>query len=196
MLEAHNITILRARLAALLYEKSYMEGEFTLSSGRKSDYYFDCRQSSLNPGGAWLIGSIFLHMLKDCEGARAVAGMTLGADPLVTATSLVAYHNDVYLPALIIRKEPKGHGAGRSVEGLANVNPGDLVVMLEDVVSTGGSVIKACRAVEQAGLKVHSVLCILDREEPGGKEAFADAGYELRSIFTRSELVSLAKKAI
>jgi orotate phosphoribosyltransferase len=192
MLEAHNLEICRARLATLLYEKSYMEGDFTLSSGRKSDYYFDCRQSSLNPGGAWLIGTIFLHMLRG-TGAKAVAGMTLGADPLVTATSLLAYHHDMYLPALIVRKQPKGHGAGRQVEGLANVNPGDGVVVLEDVVSTGGSVLKACKAVEEAGLKVISVFCILNREEPGGAEAFAEAGYELRSMFTREQLVTLAR---
>lgn len=193
MLEAHNLEICRARLAALLYEKSYMEGDFTLSSGRKSDYYFDCRQSSLNPGGAWLIGSIFLHMLHGMD-ARAVAGMTMGADPLVTATSLLAYHNEIYLPALIVRKQAKEHGAGRQIEGLGNVNPGDGVVVLEDVVSTGGSVLRACTAVEEAGLKVLSVFCILNREEPGGVEAFAQAGYELRSIFTRGQLVALARE--
>ena len=195
MLEAHNIEILRARLAALLYEKSYMEGDFTLTSGRKSDYYFDCRQSSLNPGGAWLIGSIFFQMLKGLD-ARAVAGMTMGADPLVTATSLIAYHNDVYLPALIVRKQAKEHGAGRAVEGLANVNTGDRVIMLEDVVSTGGSVLKAADKVEEAGLKVVSIFCILNREEPGGAEAFAASGRELRSIFTRGELVSLARQIV
>jgi len=195
MVEAHNLETLRARLAALLYEKSYMEGDFTLSSGRKSDYYFDCRQSSLNPEGSWLIGSIFLRMLKGTN-AKAVAGMTLGADPLVTAVSLLAYHHDVYLPALIVRKHAKEHGAGKQIEGLGNVNPGDGVVMLEDVVSTGGSVLKACKAVEEAGLKVLSVFCILDREEPGGAEAFAQAGYELRSIFTREQLVALARKSI
>ena len=193
MLEAHNINILRARLATLLYEKSYMEGDFTLSSGRKSDYYFDCRQSSLNPGGSWLIGSIFFHMLRGME-VDAVAGMTMGADPLVTATSLIAYHNDVYLPALIVRKEAKAHGAGRSVEGLANVNRGARVVMLEDVVSTGGSVLKAAKMVEEAGFTVTSIFCILNREEPGGAEAFAAAGRELRSIFTRPELVHLARQ--
>lgn len=193
MLEAQNIDILRARLAALLYEKSYMEGDFTLSSGRKSDYYFDCRQSSLNPGGAWLIGSIFFHMLRGME-VDAVAGMTMGADPLVTATSLIAYHNDVYLPALIVRKEAKAHGAGRSVEGLANVNRGARVIMLEDVVSTGGSVLKAAEKVEEAGLKVASIFCILNREEPGGAEAFAAAGRELRSMYTRPELVKMARE--
>lgn len=186
---------LKARLAALLYEKSYLEGEFTLSSGRRSEYYFDCRQTSLDPGGAWLIGSIFLNMLEGMN-ARAVAGMTMGADPLVTATSLAAYHNGLYLPALIVRKQPKGHGAGKAVEGLANVRKGDPVVVLEDVVSTGGSVLKACKAVEGAGLKVLSVFCVLNREEPGAAEGFAKAGYELRSVLTRNELLVLAQNPV
>lgn len=193
MLEVREPHVLKARLAALLYEKSYMEGEFTLSSGRKSDYYFDCRQSSLNPGGAWLIGSIFLSMMEGMD-VRAVAGMTLGADPLVTATTVVAYHRNVYLPGLIVRKEAKAHGAGRAVEGLANVKAGDRVVMLEDVVSTGSSVLKAADMVERAGLRVAAVFCILNREEPGGAEAFAKAGRELRSVFTRAELLSHARQ--
>lgn len=193
MPETQKIDVMRARLAALLYEKSYMEGDFTLSSGRKSDYYFDCRQSSLHPEGAWLIGSIFFDMLQGFD-VDAVAGMTLGADPLVTATSLIAYQNNTHLPALIVRKEAKGHGAGRSVEGLANVNPGARVILLEDVVSTGGSVLRAAEKLEEAGLNVVSVFCILDREEPGGAEAFAVARRELCRIFTRPELVTLAQK--
>ena len=106
----------RARLARILYEKSYMEGDFTLTSGRKSDYYFDCRQSSLHPEGAFLIGSLFLSMMADVP-AQAVAGMTMGADPLVTATSVVAHGQGRFLPALIVRKEPKGHGTSRAIEG-------------------------------------------------------------------------------
>lgn len=189
-----DVQSLKARLAGILYEKSYMEGDFTLSSGRKSEYYFDCRQTSLNPEGAWLIGSIFARMLEGMD-AQAVAGMTMGADPLVTATSMVAYSKGIHLPALIVRKEAKGHGAGRSVEGLANVPKGTRVVMLEDVVSTGGSVIKACKKVEEAGLRVLSVMCILNRQEPGFAEAFAEAGHSLHAMFTRTELVSLARQS-
>ena len=191
---AADIQSLKARLAGILYEKSYMEGDFTLSSGRKSEYYFDCRQTSLSPEGAWLIGSIFVNMLEG-TGAQAVAGMTMGADPLVTATSMVAYSRGIHLPALIVRKEPKGHGAGRSVEGLANVPEGARVVMLEDVVSTGGSVLKACKRVEEAGLHILSVLCILNRQEPGFAEAFAATGHTLHSVYTRKELVSLARQS-
>lgn len=183
----------RARLARILYEKSYMEGDFTLTSGRKSDYYFDCRQSSLHPEGAFLIGSLFLSMMGDVP-AQAVAGMTMGADPLVTATSVVAHGQGSFLPALIVRKEPKGHGTSRAIEGLANVQEGWNVIVLEDVVSTGGSVIKACKRVEEAGMHVPAVFCILNREE-GGVEALLEAGYPVKSIFTRSELVQLARNA-
>jgi orotate phosphoribosyltransferase len=184
----------RAELAALLYERSYMEGDFTLSSGRKASYYFDCRQTSLDPDGARLIGTLFAHMLRDTE-ARAVAGMTLGADPLLTATSLAALAQGRRLPALIVRKEAKGHGAGRRVEGLAGVRPGDKVIMLEDVVSTGASVLQAANTIEAEGLEVLAVFCILNREEPGGAEAFTAAGRELRSLFTRCELLDLALSA-
>ncbi len=182
----------KARLAAILYEKSYLAGDFTLTSGRKSDYYFDCRQSSLHPEGAHLVGSIFFEMLKNMD-VKAVAGMTMGADPLLTATSLAAFAGGRFLPALIVRKTPKGHGTARSVEGLANVAPGDRVVMLEDVVSTGGSVIKACELVKEAGLVPVSIFCILNREE-GAAETIEAAGYPLRSIFTRNDLLSLAGK--
>lgn len=192
MKEQLDIASLKAGLARILYEKSYMEGDFTLTSGRKSDYYFDCRQSSLNPEGAYFIGRIFFSMLGGM-GAQAVAGMTLGGDPLVTATSLAAYEQGVFLPALLVRKEAKGHGTARNIEGLANVKEGSKVVVLEDVVSTGGSVIKACKSVEAAGMEVLSVFCILNREE-GGVEALAEAGYPVQSIFTRSEFVSLARK--
>jgi orotate phosphoribosyltransferase len=186
-----NIAGYKARLARILYEKSYLEGEFTLTSGRKSDYYFDCRQSSLHPEGATLIGTLFLEMMQGMN-IRAVAGMTMGADPLVSATSVTAFGRGIFLPALIVRKETKGHGTARAIEGLANVAAGDTVLVLEDVVSTGGSVLKACLQVEEAGLRVPAVFCILNREE-GGTETLAEAGYPLRSIFTRSELVSLAR---
>ncbi len=182
---------MKRRLARILVEKSYLEGDFTLTSGRKSDYYFDCRQSSLHPEGAYLIGELFLRMARGMD-VQAVAGMTMGADPLVTSTSLAALRRSMFWPALIVRKEPKGHGTARAVEGLANVAPGQRVLVLEDVVSTGGSVLKACKRVEEAGLTVSAVFCILDREE-GGQESFAQAGHALHSIFTRPELVALAR---
>ena len=180
---------MKRRLAQLLLEKSYREGEFTLSSGVKTDYYFDCRQTALHPEGAWLIGNLFAGMIRDIP-AVAVGGMTLGADPLVTATSIVALQQGRPLAGLLVRKEAKGHGAKQYIEGLANVMPGDRVIMLEDVITSGASVLKACRRAQEIGLTIAAVCAILDREE-GGREAVSAAGFELHSLFTRPELVAL-----
>ena len=185
------MTDMKRRLAKLLLEKSYREGEFTLSSGRKTDYYFDCRQTALHPEGAWLIGNLFADMIRDIPAA-AVGGMTLGADPLVTATSLAARQQGRILAGLLIRKEAKGHGAGQYIEGLANVTPGDRVIMLEDVVTTGTALLNACRRAQEAGLTIAAVCAILDREE-GGREALAAAGFALQSLFTRRELVAAGR---
>ncbi len=190
---AKNKEQLRIELAKLLFEKSYKEGDFTLASGKKSSFYFDGRQTALNPKGSWLIGHLFNYLLEDVENLNAVGGMTLGADPLSTATSLVAFEQGKDIAAFIVRKEAKGHGTGNYVEGLGNIPKGSRVAMLEDVVTTGGSLIKACDRVKEAGLEIVAVCTILDREE-GGKEILKEAGYELRSLFTRSELVELAKK--
>ena len=179
---------MKRRLAALLLEKSYREGEFTLSSGQKTDYYFDCRQTALHPEGAWLIGNLFAYMIQDIPAA-AVGGMTLGADPLVTATSVVARQQGRFLPGLLVRKEAKGYGAKQFIEGLANVAPGDRVIMLEDVITSGASVLKACRRAQDAGLTIAAVCAILDREE-GGRDAVSAAGFELKSLFTRPELLA------
>ncbi|MDR1125358.1 MAG: orotate phosphoribosyltransferase [Deltaproteobacteria bacterium] len=181
---------LKKRLAKILLEKSYLEGDFTLSSGLKSDYYFDCRQTSLHPEGAWLMGRIFTGLLAPL-GVNGLGGMTLGADPIISAVMLAGREAGFNWPGLIVRKEAKKHGTGRNLEGLANFKAGCVVGMLEDVVSTGGSVLKACESVRAAGFKVRDVLCVLDREM-GGREALAELGCELRAIFTRAELVKLA----
>jgi len=181
---------LKRDLAILLMEKSYVEGEVTLTSGRKSDYYFDCKQTALHPHGAYLLGNFFLDLLKG-RPVDGVAGMTLGADPLVSAVTVVSHLRGTPLPGIIVRKQSKGHGTDQYLEGLANFEPGAKVAMLEDVVTTGGTLVKACKRVEDAGFKVTDVLCVLDREE-GGRENLAQAGYELKSIYTRSELLEAA----
>ena len=117
--------------------------------------------------------------------------MTLGADPLVTAVSLAARERGLCWPGLLVRKEPKKHGTAGALEGLANFSPGQGVGLLEDVVSTGGSVIKACECIRAAGLTAREVCCVLDREQ-GGREALREVGCELHAIFTRRELLSLA----
>lgn len=182
---------LRRRLARLLLEKSYREGDFTLTSGKKSDYYFDCKQTALHPEGSWLLGRLFLEFLKrfDIEG---VGGMTLGADPLVSAVAVLSYPEGRPLPGFIVRKQPKGHGTNQYLEGLANFAPGARVAMLEDVVTTGGTLLSAIGRVRDAGFVVTAVLCVLDRQE-GGREALAEAGYELVSIFTRKELLAAGR---
>ncbi len=181
----------KAKLARLLMALSYVEGEVTLTSGRKSDYYFDCKQTALHPEGGYLIGKLFLEMLKG-SGARAVAGMTLGADPLVASVSVLSHLEGAPLPALIIRKQSKGHGTNQFLEGLKNVTPGDEIALLEDVVTTGGTLVTSAERVRAAGFTVGAVLCVLDREE-GGAERLAEAGLTLKSIFTRKELVAAAK---
>lgn len=182
---------LKKRLARILMERSYLEGTFTLASGKTSDYYFDCRQTSLHPEGAWLIGSLFTAMLADLP-VTAVGGMTMGADPLISATSILSYEQGRPLAGLIVRKTVKDHGTGRYVEGLGNVRSGDSVAMLEDVVSTGGSVLEASRRIQDLGLRVPVICAILDREE-GGREQLLNAGYPLQAIFTRPELVEMAR---
>jgi len=180
-------TAMRGRLAALLLEKSYRAGEITLTSGRKSDYYFDCKQTALFPEGAWLIGNLLFDLLP--EGIVGVGGMTLGADPLVTAVSLVSHLRGRPMPAFIVRKAAKGHGTNQFLEGLSNFKPGDRVALLEDVVTTGGTLLTVIDRVQDAGLTVGAVVTVLDRRE-GGSERLAERGFPLLSIFTRDALLA------
>ncbi len=183
---------LKSRLAVLLAQKSYKEGDFTLASGRKSDYYFDCRQTALNPEGAWLLGKIFVHMIDGLDSPiDGVAGMTLGADPLVSAVTVVSFLQNNPLPGMLVRKKAKGYGTKSYLEGTANFAPGAGVCMLEDVVTTGGSVIRACERVNAAGYRVKAVFCVLDREE-GGSGELEKHGYELLSIFKREDIAGAA----
>ncbi len=183
----------KARLAELLYHKSYQEGDFTLTSGKKSDYYFDCKQTALHPEGAYLLGRIFLDMLYTYEKyPEGVGGMTLGADPLVSAVIVMSYIDNRPLPGFIVRKKAKGHGTGQFLEGMANFRPGQRVCMLEDVITTGGTLITACERVRDTGLEIGSILCVLDREE-GGAENIVQAGFDLQCIFTRQSLLRAAK---
>lgn len=182
---------LKRRLARLLLQLSYVEGEVTLTSGRKSDYYFDCKQTALHPEGGWLIGTLFLEKLRG-KGFAGVGGMTLGADPLVSAVSILSHEKNCPLPAFIIRKQSKGHGTNQFLEGMKNIAPGSRVALLEDVVTTGGTLLTSVQRVRDAGYVVDDVLCVLDREE-GGRERLAEAGLALDAIFTRAELLAAGK---
>ena len=190
-LSSEEVLELKRRLARLLVAKSYREGDFVLASGRRSDYYFDCRVTALHAEGSWLIGTLFNHMLLEMD-IKGVGGMTMGADPLVAATTVISHEQGRPLHGLLVRKEAKGHGTGQYVEGLGNFSTGDRVAMLEDVVTTGGSLLKACDRIRDAGLSIVAVCAILDREE-GGREKLREAGYDLLALFTRAELVDLAR---
>ena len=179
---------MKNRLAKIILEKSYREGEFLLTSGRTTDYYFDCKPTALHPEGSYCIGSLFCEMLARVD-VKGVGGMTLGADPLVSAVTVMSYIKKRPLPGFIVRKQAKGHGTNQFLEGLENFKAGDKVAMLEDVVTTGGTLLKACERVRDAGLEIAAVMTVLDRQE-GGTENLAEAGYELRSIFTRADLVA------
>ena len=185
------MTEFKQQLARLLLRLSYKEGDFTLTSGKKSDYYFDCKQTALHAEGGYLIGRLFFEMLKEYD-VDGVGGMTLGADPLITGVTVVSHLEGRPLPGFIIRKQSKGHGTDQYLEGLANFSEGDKVVLLEDVCTTGGTLITAAQRVRDAGLDIVGVLAVLDREE-GGKEKLKEAGLELNSIFTRQELLAAGK---
>lgn len=176
------------RLRDLLLERSYERRRVILTSGRESDFYIDGKHTSLDPEGAYLIGRLFLKRLR-MEGppVQAVGGMTLGADPLVTAVTVVSHLEGCPLSGFIIRKEPKGHGTGQWIEGKKNVPPGTRAAILEDVVTTGGTTLRAIERATEEGIQVVRVLALVDREE-GGRERIAQAGLTLEPLFLRSQL--------
>ncbi len=179
----------KERLKKIIIELSYEKRNVTLASGRQSDFYFDGKQTTLHPEGGYLTGKLFFEAIKDVEGVEGVGGLTLGADPIATATSIASFLAGKPVPGFIIRKEPKGHGTGAWLEGRKNLKPGSKVVIVEDVVTSGGSSIKAIKRAEEEGLVVLGVVTLVDREE-GGRENIEAEGYWLKSIFTKSEILA------
>jgi orotate phosphoribosyltransferase len=160
---------------------SFKRGDFILASGQRSDYYVDCRLSTLDGRGAYLIGHLLHDLLKD-EHIDAVGGMTLGADPVVSSIIYRSAEVGKPLAGFIVRKEAKGHGAGRQIEG--HLAPWMRVVLVEDVVTTGGSTLKAIEAIRRTfpSVKIAKVLAIIDRNA-GGKEAFTRLGLPFQALF-------------
>ena len=180
----------RQRLKEILLEKSYRKGTFTLTSGKTSDFYIDGKQTTLHAEGAYLCGKLIFDLLRNEEKEiQAIGGMTLGADPLVSAVSVVSFLENAPIPAFIVRKEAKGHGTESYIEGLKNMPDGCRVALVEDVVTTGGTLLKVIERVEAAGFEVGLVVTVVERQE-GGTEALAEKGYQLKSLFTREELLS------
>ena len=167
------------RLLALAVARNALRyGDFTLTSGKKSSYYFDGRLLSLDPEGAHLITQALLPALRDA-GATAIGGPTLGADPIVAAIVLAGYLSGVRLPGFIVRKEAKDHGTGQAIEG--PLEPGSRVAIIDDTCTTGGSLFQAIEAVEAISCVVVKVVAVLDRCEGGG-EALKARGYDFMSI--------------
>lgn len=175
---------LRQELLDLFCQLSYQQGDFVLSSGQRSSYYINGKQVTLHPQGALAIGRILMSRLP--ADVQAVAGLTLGADPIVTAVSVVSAYESKGIPALIVRKEPKGHGTQAYIEG-PKLPVGANVVVLEDVVTTGQSALKAMERVRQAGYSVHQIIALVDRQQ-GGAELYCQQGLKFEAIFSIQEI--------
>jgi len=180
-----------ARLREILLEKSYQQGTFTLTSGRTSDFYIDGKQTTLDAEGAYLCGKLLHQLIRRRQSATvaAVGGMTLGADPLVTAVAVASFLVHDPMSAFIVRKEAKGHGTGQALEGVKHLPSGSRVALVEDVVTTGGTLLKVIDIVSRAGYVVDVVTTVVDREE-GGAEALAARGCILAPLFTRTSLLA------
>jgi len=184
---------LRAELLGILRTKSVFHGDFTLSSGAKSKYYVDCRLTTLDARGAWLIGQLMHTLVRREERSRnlridAVGGLTMGADPVALATGMIScWARDAEaLRIFCVRKAPKGHGQTKRIEG--NFKAGDTVVVVDDVVTSGNSTITAINAVVKEGGQVAFAAVLVDRQE-GGREKIEAMGCPLLSIFKRDELL-------
>lgn len=178
----------RVRLEELIRERALKVADepiFKLSSGKMSNYYIDLRTITLDPEGGFVIGNVIYEIIKD-KKVDGIGGLTLGADPIAYATSLISYINKNPIKPFVVRKEPKGHGTGKQIEG--NVKPGDRVYILEDVVTTAGSSLKAVKVAKDFGLEVLGIITLVDREE-GGEENIRKEGLELTSIFKVSDLL-------
>ena len=179
---------IKENLLTLLAQKAYRLGDFSLASGKKSPHYVNCKPVSLSGLGLLSISSLFLKQINESDSG--VAGLTLGADPLVSGVVMLAAQSGVDLNGLIVRKEAKGHGTGAWLEGPLPPK-GSVITVLEDVVTTGGSSLKAVEQLRNQGYLVKQVLAIVDREE-GGLDAMSKADVELNSLFFLKEIVERA----
>jgi orotate phosphoribosyltransferase len=181
------------RLISILAERSARRGQFTLASGRQSTLYIDARLTTMSPDGLALIGPLALAALRQSNlQVDAIGGLTLGADPISYAIAYASASSDAPLRAFTVRKEAKAHGTGRLIEG--PFREGDRVVVIEDVITTGGSALRAVDAVRAAGGSVSGVLALVDREE-GGRDALEGAGLSVIVLARASEIVGRVRDA-
>jgi orotate phosphoribosyltransferase len=181
------------RLLELLLERSFRFSEepiFRLASGRLSNYYVDCKPTTMSPDGLALIGPLVLSVVQEW-GVSAVGGLTLGADPIAYATAYASGGSNMPVKAFVVRKEAKDHGMGKRIEG--PVEPGERVAIVEDVITTGGSTLKAIEATKEFGLDIAGVIALVDRQE-GGKERIESLGLHVVALVSREELLAKAKE--
>ena len=181
---ATDLTSVRHLLLDLFCQLAYKEGDFVLSSGQRSSYYINGKQVTLHPQGALAVGRLLLSQLP--TDTEAVAGLTLGADPIVSAVSVVSAYENRPIPALIIRKEAKGHGTMAYIEG-PSLPTGAKVVVLEHVLTTGQSAMKAVERLREAGYSVEQVIALVDRQQ-GGAELYQSAGLKFEAVFSILEI--------
>ncbi len=180
----------RQKLLKILTEKAYFREKIILSSGKESDYYIDARRVTLSAEGAYLCGRIILDMLKS-EKVDAIGGMTLGADPLVGAIGVLSFQDKKPINTFIIRKAPKLHGKQQQMEGPL-LKEGGNVILIDDVATTGKAFLESIDVLKKMGIKPRKAICIVDRQE-GAKEALAQHGCELLSLFKISEIHKISR---
>ena len=181
----------KLRLLKILREKSVSYGNITLSSGKTSSYYVDSKLTTFDPEGFCLVGKLVLEIIKDKdEEISAVGGLTMGANPIAISTIVAAFNEKHALKGFSVRKKPKSHGKGKLIEG--NLDIKDKVVILDDVITTGSSTIKAIEAVREFGCNIIMVVTLVDRRE-GGTEKIEKLGYDVHTIFTIDDLLDLKK---
>ena len=186
-----DLSALRTYILDLFVKLAYKEGDFTLSSGQKSSYYINGKQVTLRADGALAIGRLLLSMLP--PNTQGVAGLTLGADPMVSAVSVVSAYENCPIPALIIRKQAKGHGTQAYIEG-PTLSPGATVVVLEDVVTTGKSAMLAVERLRDVGYTVNTIIALVDREQ-GGAAFYESQGLTFQALFSISEIQTSYQKS-
>lgn len=183
----------KERLAKIIIERSFKYSEdppFTLASGKKSNYYFNCKPTTLDPEGMNLIGEIIFDLLKN-DDVTAAGGLTLGADPIANAVSMISFQKGKPIKSFIVRKDVKEHGTKSAVEG--NVSAGEKVIIIDDVITTGASTITAIEQAQKAGLIVAKVVALIDREE-GGRENILRYIKDIDAVFTRTQIMNLRSK--
>lgn len=184
-----SIDVATNRLRELLRTHSFARRRVTLASGRESDFFIDCKQTALLAEGHVLVGRVMLNASRNLANAPdAVAGVELGGCPLASAVSIASFESAKPLDAIYVRKDAKDHGSKRTLEGNTHLPAGASVVVLEDVVTTGGSTLKAVEKIRAAGYLVNDVIALVDRLE-GGREAIESAGLRFHAVFTRHDFM-------